>query len=246
MYVNATDLDDPETPNGKIEYSISQQIPKTDDIMFFQINNETGAISTTEDGYKSLDPTKVESYRLIISAKDMADLPLSTTSVVIINVKENLWKSPGKIEIAENSTDPHPKIITKVEWNEPGAIFEIKPKDKMHYPKFPFAIEANGSIEVTEPLDREKISEYILLVYALDEHREMLDTPLEIVIIVTDINDNHPVCKDAVTLIEVQENESAGSEIGTVIATDMDQEGTLNIVLKYEILDQEPKIVRPG
>uniref|UniRef100_UPI00398EB1A4 cadherin-17 n=1 Tax=Pristiophorus japonicus TaxID=55135 RepID=UPI00398EB1A4 len=242
MKVKATDLDDPETPNAKIVYSIANQIPNIDNVMFFQIDNETGEISTTEEGYNSLDPTKLESYRLIIMAKDMGDMPLSVNAVALITVKENLWKSPGKIEIAENSTEPHPMIIAQVQWNEPGAIFELKTKDKMIYSKFPFDIDANGTISVTEPLDRETISEYVLLVSALDEDRTPLEEPLEILVVVTDINDNQPICNDAVTLIEVQENEILGSYIGTVSVTDMDQEGTLNILLNYEILDQEPKI----
>ncbi|XP_067887699.1 cadherin-17 isoform X2 [Heterodontus francisci] len=242
MSVHATDLDDPETPNAKIEYSISQQIPNNDNIMFFQIDDQTGAISTTDEGYKSLDPTTIISYQLIVVAKDLAPLSLSMNAIVKITVKENLWKSPGNIEIVENSTDPHPKKITQVQWNEPGAIFELKPKDKMAYPTFPFVIDASGNISVTKPLDREEISEYVLLAYALDEKRVPLENPLEIVIIVEDINDNHPVCEHAVTLIEVQENEDMGSDIGVVSATDMDEEGTLNAVLSYKILDQDPKI----
>ncbi|XP_078396879.1 cadherin-17 [Cetorhinus maximus] len=242
MYVNAIDLDDPETPNAKIEYSISQQVPISHGAVYFQIDNETGAISTTEDGYNSLDPTVEGAYQLIVNAKDSAALPLTTSSVVKITVKENLWKSPGKIEITENSTDPHPKIITQVEWNEPGAIFELKPKNKMAYPKFPFVIDATGNISVTEPLDREEISEYVLLAYALDKNREPLETPLEIVIIVEDINDNHPICNDAVTMIEVQENEDIGSFIGAVLATDEDEGGTSHSSLSYAIVDQDPKI----
>ncbi|XP_067835405.1 cadherin-17 [Heptranchias perlo] len=242
MYVEATDLDDPATPNAKIMYRISQQIPTTDKIMLFQINNETGAISTTEEGYNLLDPAKQDSYELIVIAKDSAALPLSTNTIVLITVKENLWKSPGIIEISENSTDPHPKIITQVQWNEPGAKYELKPKDKMFYPTFPFVIDDNGNINVTEPLDREKISEYVLLAYALDENRELLENPLEIVVIVTDVNDNYPVCEHVVTMIEVQENENIGSYIGTVSATDMDKEDTGSSLLNYKILDQEPKI----
>ncbi|GCB63268.1 hypothetical protein scyTo_0011590 [Scyliorhinus torazame] len=242
MRVNAIDLDDPKTPNGKIKYSISQQIPISHNAVYFQIDNETGAISTTETGYQSLDPLNENAYKLIVNAKDLADLSLGSNTKVMITVKENLWKSPGEIEIIENSTDPHPKIITQVEWNEPGAIYELKPKDKMAYPKFPFAIDANGNISVTEPLDREEISQYLLLVYALDENRVPLENPLEILIIVKDINDNHPVCDKAVTMIEVQENEAVGSLIGTVKASDSDEEGTSNSFLKYALLDQDPKV----
>ncbi|XP_051879703.1 cadherin-17 [Pristis pectinata] len=242
MEVKAEDLDDPNTPNGKIEYSISQQIPSTDHIMLFQVDKETGAISTTEKGYELLDPGQVKQYDLVVVAKDLAELSLSTSTIVKIDVKENLWKSPGKIEVPENSSDPLPKTITKVQWNTPGAIFDLKPKDNMFYRSFPFVIDANGDINVTDSLDREEISNYVLLVYALDKNREPLEKPLEIVVIVKDVNDNSPVCKEAVTFLEVQENEQMGSNIGSVLATDLDEEGTKNSMLKYKILDQEPKI----
>jgi hypothetical protein len=54
MYVNATDLDDPTTPNGQLFYQIVIQLPKIGDVMYFQINNRTGGISLTPQG-KSRD-----------------------------------------------------------------------------------------------------------------------------------------------------------------------------------------------
>lgn len=50
MYVNATDLDDPATPNGQLTYQIVMQLPKVNEVMYFQINNKTGAISLTREG----------------------------------------------------------------------------------------------------------------------------------------------------------------------------------------------------
>lgn len=53
MYVNATDLDDPATPNGQLIYQIVIQLPKINNVMYFQINNKTGAISLTSEGKSS-------------------------------------------------------------------------------------------------------------------------------------------------------------------------------------------------
>ena len=50
MYVNATDLDDPATLNGQLIYQILRQLPKVNDVMYFQINNQTGGISLTPQG----------------------------------------------------------------------------------------------------------------------------------------------------------------------------------------------------
>lgn len=53
MYVNATDLDDPATPNGQLIYQIVLQLPKINNVMYFQINNKTGGISLTVEGKSS-------------------------------------------------------------------------------------------------------------------------------------------------------------------------------------------------
>lgn len=53
MYVNATDLDDPTTLNGQLFYEIIIQLPKINNVMYFQINNKTGAISLTQQGRSS-------------------------------------------------------------------------------------------------------------------------------------------------------------------------------------------------
>lgn len=53
MYVNATDLDDPNTPNGQLIYEIIIQLPKINNVMYFQINNRTGGISLTREGKSS-------------------------------------------------------------------------------------------------------------------------------------------------------------------------------------------------
>lgn len=50
MRAFATDLDDPETPNAKLSYSILSQIPDVTKIPLFQIDSVTGEISTTPEG----------------------------------------------------------------------------------------------------------------------------------------------------------------------------------------------------
>lgn len=41
---------------------------------------------------------------------------------------------------------------------------------------------------------------------------ELVDKPLQIKVIVKDINDNPPVCENALTVFEVQENEGGGKK----------------------------------
>ncbi|XP_034524757.1 cadherin-17 [Ailuropoda melanoleuca] len=247
MYVNATDLDDPATPNGQLIYEIVIQLPKINNIMYFQVNNKTGAISLTLDGSRALDPSKNSNYNLVVSVKDMGgqnENSFSDSTSVDIVVKENIWKKPEPVEIFENSTDPHPIKITQVQWNEPGARYILVDKEKL--PRFPFSIDQEGVIYVTQPLDREEKDSYVFYAVAKDEAGQPLSYPLEIRVKVKDVNDNPPTCPSAVTVFEVQENENIGSNIGTFIAHDKDEENTANSVLVYRIVDQVPALPKEG
>lgn len=55
--------------------------------------------------------------------------------------------------------------------------------------------------------------QYTFYATAKDEQGEILDKPLEIQIVVEDVNDNPPVCQKALTIFEVQENENVGKKI---------------------------------
>ncbi|XP_005517458.1 PREDICTED: cadherin-17 [Pseudopodoces humilis] len=242
MYVHATDRDDPTTPHAQLSYSILHHFPNPYKEMLFQIDNETGAISPSRTGSYYLDPQKQAIFTLVVSVKDMAGTTINafTSSVdVIITVMESLWKAPPIIHIKENSTQVHPVNISKVWSNEPDVIYDIFEKEKL--PRLPFSISKDGDIYVTEPLDREEKDTYTFFVVTKDNTGELVDKPLQIHVIVDDINDNPPVCQKTLTIIEVQENEMGGSNIGTMLATDMDKEDTLNSRLRFQIQSQEPE-----
>ncbi|XP_039378955.1 cadherin-17 [Mauremys reevesii] len=243
LRVHATDRDDPTTPNAQLSYNILHHFPDPYKSMLFQIDNVTGAISTSENGSRLLDPQKQLTFTLVVIVKDLAgrsENALTSNTDVEITVKENIWKAPPKVSIKENSTEPHPISITQVQWNEPGAIYDLLQRERL--PRFPFTIDQNGMIYVTEPLDREEKESYSFFATAKDDKGEELGLPLLIFVQVEDINDNPPVCLNALTIFEVQENEGLGSNIGTLHATDMDKENTLNSRLQFRIVDQNPKI----
>ncbi|XP_010156197.1 PREDICTED: cadherin-17, partial [Eurypyga helias] len=243
MKVHATDRDDPTTPHAQLTYSILHHFPNPYSEMLFQINNVTGEISPSKMGSYYLDPQKQDTFTLVVTVKDMAGMTMNaftSSADVIITVKESLWKAPPTIRIQENSTQIHPVNITEVHSNDPDVIYELFEKEKL--PRLPFSIDQNGVIYVTEPLDREEKDSYTFFVVTKDHEGELVDKPLQIHVIVEDINDNPPVCNHALTVIEVQENEGGGSYIGTLLATDMDQEDTLNSRLKFEIESQVPAV----
>ncbi|KAM9235648.1 cadherin-17 [Leptosomus discolor] len=243
MYVHATDRDDPTTPHARLTYSILHHFPNPYTEMLFQINNVTGAISPSKMGSYYLDPQKQDTFTLVVTVKDMAGMTtnaFTNSADVIITVKESLWKAPPTIHIQENSTQVHPVNISQVHSNDPDVIYDIFEKENL--PRFPFSIDHNGVIYVTKPLDREEKDTYTFFVIAKDNEGELVDKPLPIHVIVEDINDNPPVCQQAVTVMEVQENEGGGSNIGTLFAMDMDEKDTLNSRLQFKIESQVPAV----
>ncbi|NXI63220.1 CAD17 protein, partial [Anseranas semipalmata] len=243
MSVHATDLDDPTTPHAQLTYSILHHFPNPYSEMLFQIDSVTGAISPSKTGSYYLDPQKQDTFTLVVTVKDMAGMTtnaFTSSADVIITVKESLWKAPSTIYIQENSTKAHPVNISQVHSNEADVIYELFEKEKLA--RLPFSIDQNGVIYVTEPLDREEKDAYSFYAVTKDKEGELVDKPLQIHVVVEDINDNPPVCQNALTILEVQENEGGGSTIGTLSATDMDEKNTLNSRLQFKIQSQVPAV----
>jgi len=64
-----------------------------------------------------LDPQKQDTFTLVVTVKDMAGMStnaFTSSTDVIITVKESLWKAPPTIHIKENSTHIHPVNISQV------------------------------------------------------------------------------------------------------------------------------------
>ncbi|XP_041845193.1 cadherin-17 [Melanotaenia boesemani] len=292
--VFASDLDDPETPNALLSYSLVSQIPNNHNILLFQIDPNTGEISTTAEGEKMLkskqgiqyargedrsidalkgkfdeycsvpkvpyeenpfftcveraeirrrnkDPLEDPDYTLIVRVQDLGGASataLSGNARVHIAVQQNRWINPGPISIKENLKDAFPKVITKVHSNDPDAIYTLVQKEREL--RFPFQITEDGEILVTEGLDREEKDMYILVVFAKDDNDKEVDPPMEIQVLVEDENDNEPVCEEEESVFEIQEDEPEGSEVGTLLAHDSDEEGTLNSQLAYTIVSLNP------
>ncbi|XP_041648545.1 cadherin-17 [Cheilinus undulatus] len=292
--VFALDRDDPQTPNAHLHYSLVSQIPSKHNTLMFQIDPNTGEISTTEEGERALkaregihygrgedrsvdtlkakfseycpapripfednpfftcveraelrrrnvDPIEDPDYTLIVRVEDLggaSETALSGNTRVHIVVQQNLWVNPGPITMKENLERVYPLVIAKVTSNDPDAIYRLVQKERGL--KFPFQITENGEVLLTEPLDREDKDMYILVVLAEDHTGREVDPPMEIQVIVEDVNDNKPVCDQEESVFEVQEGEPVGSLIGQLVAHDNDEPGTLNSQLTYTIVSQDP------
>ncbi|XP_035527563.1 cadherin-17 [Morone saxatilis] len=291
--VFALDRDDPKTPNAHLSYSLVSQIPNKHHSLLFQINPNTGEISTTEEGEnmlkaregiqygrgedrsiealktkfdeycsvqeipyeqnpfftcveraemrrRNVDPLDDPDYTLIVRVQDLggeSETALSGNTRVHIVVQQNLWINPGPITLKEHSPASYPLVIAKVQSNEPDAVYTLVQKEREQ--KFPFRITEDGQIHLTEELDREHKDMYILVVLARDNSGKEVDPPMEIQVLVEDVNDNRPMCENEESVFEVQENEPVGSLVGQLLAHDKDEEGTLNAQLTYAIESQD-------
>lgn len=63
--------------------------------------------------------------------------------------------------------------------------------------------------------------QYILVVQASDLHGNNVDPPMEIVLVVGDLNDNAPVCEHEESIFEVQEQEPIGKLCVCVCVIDL-------------------------
>ncbi|XP_059196213.1 cadherin-17 isoform X2 [Centropristis striata] len=292
--VFASDQDDPQTPNAHLSYSLVSQIPNKNHQLLFQIDPNTGEVSTTAAGQEMLkaregiqygrgedrsiealrtkfddycpvqkipyednpfftcveraemrrrnvNPLEDPDYTLSVRVQDLggaSETALSGNARVHIVVQQNLWVNPGPITIKEHLKESYPHVIAKVQSNEPNAHYSLVQKEREL--KFPFQITEDGQILLTEELDREDRDMYILVVLAVDENNKEVDPPMEIQVLVEDVNDNAPVCASEESVFEVQEDEPAGSLIGQLMAHDDDEEGTLNAALTYAIESLNP------
>lgn len=97
-----------------------------------------------------------------------------------------------------------------------------------------FAINsASGAVSVRMPLDFETTTSYILEIIASDNGMPSRNSSFSLTVNILDDNDNAPVIMD-LPLVNLTENVSPGTIVGTIVATDADS-GT-NAEIIYEIV----------
>ncbi|KAM6380605.1 cadherin-1-like [Pluvialis apricaria] len=155
------------------------------------------------------------------------------------------WVIPP-INCPENDRGPFPKRVVQIKSNkdkETKVFYSITGQGADSYPVGVFTIEREtGWLEVTKPLDREEIDKYVLFSHAVSANGQSVEDPMEIIITVTDQNDNRPVFTKQVFVGYIEENAKPGTSVMTVNATDADDGISMNNgIIGYSILSEEPK-----
>ncbi|XP_007450002.1 PREDICTED: cadherin-1 isoform X2 [Lipotes vexillifer] len=156
------------------------------------------------------------------------------------------WVIPP-ISCPENEKGPFPKALVQIKSNrekETKVFYSITGQGADTPPLHVFIIEREtGWLKVTEPLDREDIAKYILFSHAVSSNGQAIEEPMEIVITVTDQNDNKPEFTQEVFKGSVMEGALPGTSVMEVSATDADDDvNTYNAAIAYTILSQEPML----
>ncbi|KAM6063907.1 LOW QUALITY PROTEIN: B-cadherin-like [Theristicus caerulescens] len=159
------------------------------------------------------------------------------------------WVIPP-IKVPENERGPFPKKLVQIKSNrdrDTKIFYSITGQGADAPPEGVFTIEKeSGWMKVTQPLDRERIDKYHLFSHAVSENGKPVEEPMEIIVTVTDQNDNKPQFTQEVFRGSVPEGALPGTSVMQVTATDADDAvETYNGVIAYSILSQEPREPHP-
>lgn len=97
-----------------------------------------------------------------------------------------------------------------------------------------------GIIRVAGSLDYETVTNYSLTIIAVDKQMPFMTGTTTVSIIITDVNDNAPVCTSSLYSGTVSEDAGTGFEVADVDCTDADIYSGFN-TLKYSISQSNPK-----
>ncbi|XP_061101044.1 B-cadherin-like isoform X3 [Conger conger] len=155
------------------------------------------------------------------------------------------WVIPP-INIPENDRGPFPKTMVQIRSSNAKKMeitYNITGPGADQAPEGIFSIDKrSGMLFVTKPLDREKKASYVLLAQAVAVGIGQAEQPMELVIRVTDQNDNKPEFTHNPFLGHVTEGALPDSAFMTVAAIDRDDPLTDNGIVRYKIVSQAPQL----
>ncbi|KAM4592033.1 B-cadherin-like [Odontesthes bonariensis] len=235
IQVVATDLDEPNSDNSDIRYSILSQEPTEPSSKLFVINEVTGMIRVNAGG---LDREIIPQYTLVVQAADMQGRGLSGNTKVILKVTDSNDNAPVFTQpsytatIAENKADTFVVKMMVTDGDEPhspawNAKFNIFDGDVGKL----FTVETGpnkqeGILKTTTGLDFEKSRTHTLVITV--ENDVPFAVPLAtstatVIVTVQDVNEP-PIFTPTVKQVSKPENLPVDSEVVVYTASDPDIE----------------------
>ena len=225
--VTATDLD--ENENGEISYQISPETSE-DTKNFFELKKMSGNIFLRQ----KLPSNENRIFRLLVTATDKGQPPLSGFAVVLVNVI-NTENRPPKIFVTfmSESTDNKVSISEDVEVGSFIAYVKVTDPDagqngqvncELHHDKFRLQKLRSKEYKVTlkHKVDREMQDHHDVTISCKDEGSPPQHSDSKFSIKVKDVNDVQPQFAKDTFKFSVLENESPKTPVGSINATDPD------------------------
>uniref|UniRef100_A0A8B9X0V6 Protocadherin Fat 4 n=1 Tax=Bos mutus grunniens TaxID=30521 RepID=A0A8B9X0V6_BOSMU len=211
-----------------------------------QIDQLTGQVSISQP----LDFEKIQKYVVWIEARDGGFPPFSSyekLDITVLDVNDNppvFKEDPFVSEILENLSPRKILTVSAVDKDSGpnGQLdYEIINGNKEHS----FSINhATGEIRSIRPLDREKISQYVLIVKSSDRGSPSQSTSVKVIINILDENDNAPRFSQIFSA-HVPENSPLGYTVTRV--TTSDEDIGVNAISRYSIMDTSlPFTINPS
>lgn len=227
-HIKATDAD--RGNNAAIRYAIIGGNTQSQ----FSIDSMSGEVSLV----KPLDYESVRSYRLVIRAQDGGSPSRSNTTQLLVNVLDandnapRFYTSQFQESVLESVPVGYNIIRVQAYDSDEGSNSEITYSILERDDNFPVAIDPRtGWIQTVKQLDREEQSRYAFQVVAVDGGIPPKSASSSVIITVQDVNDNDPTFRPKYYEAAVGEDQSPGTPVITVIATDPDEDSRLH----YEI-----------
>ncbi|NXG48578.1 PCDA6 protein, partial [Psilopogon haemacephalus] len=221
--VNATDPD--LAAYGDVIYEIHNIVPASASDLF-SIDSKNGEIRLRG----ALDFEAVSFYELHIVAKDKGLPPLSghcKVELEVLDVNDNapeVWVTSLSVPVPEDAPVGTVVALLSVSDRDSGANGRVSCWVR---PASPFAMESrllgSYSLVLREALDRERVWEYEVEVFAEDGGQPSLRASRGVRVPVSDVNDNAPWFSQAVYTVLCRENQGAGAEVARVFARDPDE-----------------------
>ncbi|KAL8194351.1 UNVERIFIED_CONTAM: Protocadherin alpha-5 [Gekko kuhli] len=221
--LNATDLD--EGINKEISYFFSNNVPSSF-TKVFSIHTHTGELRV----FGKVDFEDVNLYNLQIVAEDKGNFPLSGHCKVLIEILDMNDNAPEvtvsslSVPVPENSPPGTVVALISIADRDSGANGQVT---CLMWPSgLPFKLTSTFknyySLVLAEPLDREQVAEYSLVLTAQDQGDPPLSASSSLVVPISDVNDNAPTFAQPSYTVFVKENNPPGAHIFTVSASDPD------------------------
>uniref|UniRef100_A0A8C3H945 Protocadherin alpha subfamily C, 2 n=1 Tax=Chrysemys picta bellii TaxID=8478 RepID=A0A8C3H945_CHRPI len=234
--LNATDLD--EGIYKDITYAFSSLVPPYVKDMF-KIHGNSGEIRVKG----KMDFEYINLYEIQVSAKDKGNPPLAGHCRVVVEVLDMNDNAP-EITVSSQSL-PIPEdappgtvvaliSVSDLDSGDNGKVTCSIP------PNLPFRLVSTfknyHSLVLAEAVDRERVSEYKILVTARDEGTPSLSASSSILVPIADVNDNAPAFPQPVYTVFVKENNPPGAHLFTVSASDPDVRE--NAFVSYSVVER--------